>query len=167
MSFTKGVSFHHETNASSNPSITNNISISASNENKTSIEVSESSQKLVYPPSQPIEPSIVERENEFLRKVLSIYMSQKLYFSGKYLVITSDELLDLIQTLLPDKGIVITSNEIEDVGCCSFSDIPIKKVESIWTSEGDVQKAFKYAYSDIVALLDDYKISIKFVKSSN
>ena len=164
MSFTKGISIHHEVKASTQPTINNNISISASNEIKT--EVSESSQRVVYPPSpQSNEPSIIERENEFLRKVLSIYMSQKFYFSGKYLVITSDELLDLIQTLLPDKSIVITNNDIEDVGCCSFKDAPWKKVESIWIGEGEVQQNFKYAYSNLVALFEQYKISIKFVRA--
>ena len=91
-------------------------------------------------------------------------MSQKFYFSGKYLVLTSDELLELIQTLLPDKSIVITSGDIE-VECCGFKDVPIKKVESIWIGEGDQQNNFKYGYSNLVALLDNYKISIKFVRS--
>ena len=92
-------------------------------------------------------------------------MSQKFYFSGKYLVITSDELLDLIQTLIPDKSIVITNNDIEDVGCFSFKDAPWKKVESIWIGEGEVQQNFKYAYSNLVALFEQYKISIKFVRA--
>ena len=169
MSFTKGVSFHHETNAASQPTINNNISINTSNELRTSNpnlklesgEVRYTSQADV----QLSEPSNVEKENEFLRKVLSIYMSQKFYYSGKFLVLASNELLELIQSLLPDKSIVITSNDIEDVGCCSFKDVPIKKVDSIWVGEGDVQQNFKYAYSNLVALLEDYRISIKFVRA--
>ena len=35
MSFTKGISFHHETNANSNPTINNNITVNTSSEVKT------------------------------------------------------------------------------------------------------------------------------------
>lgn len=168
MSFTKGVSFHHETNSVSQPTINNNINISTNNEVKTENPYStiETSEGVRYSRAevQPLEHSNVERENEFLRKVLAIYMDQKFYFSGKYLVLTSDELLELLQTLLPDKGIVITSADIE-VNCCGIKDAPIRKVESIWVGEGDQQTNFKYGYSNLVALLDSYKISIKFVRS--
>ena len=176
MSFTKGLSFVHETNASSktscNPSITNNISIHASN------EVSESSQYKVLDTSEvkyeptgipinntPESPSVIN-EIEFLKKVLLIYMSQKFYFSGKFLVLKPDELLDIIETLLPDKQITINCSEIEELGCCGFGkDIPIKKIETIWVSKDDVQQNFKYCYSNLVSLLDQYKISIKFVRA--
>lgn len=166
MSFTKGVSFHHETNASSQPTINNNITVNTSSEVKTENPYSTlESSEVRYEPVVSLEQSNIEKENEFLRKVLAIYMSQKFYFSGKYLVLTSDELLDLIQTLLPDKGIVITSEDL-DVDCCGFKDAPIRKVESIWIGEGDQQTNFKYGYSNLVALLDSYKISIKFVRSN-
>ena len=158
MSFTKGLSFHHETNSVSQPTINNNISISASN------ELSQSNPNVIVEHKE-VEKSLVERENEFLRKVLTIYMSQRFYFSGKYIVLTSEELLELLQTLLPDKSIVITSRDIDDIGCCGFvKDVPLKKVESIWVNEGDQQTSFKYGYSNLVALLDTYKVSIKFVR---
>ena len=159
MSFTKGISFHHETNSVSQPTINNNISISTSN------ELSQSSPNVIVEHKE-VERSLVENENVFLKKVLSIYMSQRFYFSGKYIVLTPDELLELIQALLPDKSIVITSDDLEDVSCCSFKDVPIKKVDSIWIGEGDQQTNFKYGYSNLVALLDSYKISIKFVRSN-
>ena len=165
MSFTRGISFHHETNASSQPTINNNITVNASSEVKSENPYStlESSDGVRY--AQPHEHSSVERENEFLRKVLAIYMDQKFYFSGKYLVLTSDELLELLQTLLPDKGIVITSGDI-DIDCCGFAkEAPIRKIESIWVGEGEQRTNFKYQYSNLVALLDSYKISIKFVRS--
>lgn len=166
MSFTKGVSFHHETNATSHPTINNNISITASNELSESnpYKVLDSSEVKYESPVQSIEPN---NENAFLRKVLDVYMNQKLYWSNKYLVLSADELLELIQTLLPNKGVVITSNDLDDPGCCGFiKDIPVKKVESIWIDENDTRKAFKYAYSDLAALFDQYRISIKYVRSS-
>ena len=163
MSFTKGISFHHETNSVSQPTINNNITVNASSEVKaenpySTLETSE----VRYEPT--IEQSNIERENEFLRKVLAIYMNQKLYWSNKYLVLQSEELLELIQTLLPNKSIVITSGDIE-VDCCGYKDAPLRKVESIWVGEGNEQTNFKYGYSNLVALLDSYKISIKFIRS--
>ena len=177
MSFTKGVSFHHETNASSqatsNPTITNNISIHATN------ELSESTQYKVLEPgevrydkqSQPVQTeshdqASIINENEFLKKVLAIYMNQKIYWQNKSIVLKPDELLDLIDTLLPDKQITITINDLDEVNCCGFiKDIPIKKVDTIWVSTNDVQENFKYCYSNLVSLLDQYKISIKFVRA--
>ena len=150
MSFSKSaVSFHRE----DVQTINNNITINNANEQSNS-----------SPPVEPVEPSIIERENEFLKKVLTIYMNQKLYWQNKYLILAADELLDLIQTLLPNKSVVITSNDIEDITCCSFKDIPIKKIDSIWVNDNDTQQNFKYCYSNLVSLLDQYKISIKFVR---
>ena len=159
MSFTRGVSFHHETNAASQPTINNNISINASNEvngEKPIISVSSS--------HEVNEPSLVPNENDFLKKVLTIYMSQRFYFSGKFIVLTPDELLDLIQTLLPGKGVVIRTNDIDDAGCCSFKDTPIKKIDSIWIEDESAKQSFKYQYSNLVSLFDAYRISIKFVR---
>ena len=129
MSFTKGISFHHETNAASQPTINNNISIS--NNNESSERFSVKVEQPIEEVEQVKEHSTILNETEFLRKVLNIYMSQKLYWQNKFLILLPDELLDLIQTLLPDKGVVIRTNDIEDVGCCSFKDAPLKKIESI------------------------------------
>ena len=163
MSFVKGVSFVHETNASSQPNITNNISINASNEVKNN-ESSERVEVRVEQPVEQVDSSPIPNEKEFLKKVLEIYMNQKFYWNGKFIVLTPDELLDLIQTLLPNKCIVITTNDLEDVGCCSFKDAPIKKVDSIWVQEETAKQSFKYQYSNLVALFDQYHISIKYVR---
>ena len=137
MSFTKGLSFRHETNASSNPTITNNISIHASNEVSESNPYKGLDSSEVRYEQKEVQSSVIEHENAFLKKVLSIYMSQKFYWQNKFLILTADELLDLLQTLLPDKSIVITSNDLDDPGCCGFvKDVPIKKIESIWVDDG-------------------------------
>ena len=165
MSYTKGVSFCHSAESCSNPTINNNISINASNEvNGEKPIISVESSHEVNEHSQ-VEPSSIPNENEFLKKVLSIYMSQRFYFSGKFIVLTPDELLDLIQTLLPGKGVVITTNDIDDVNCCGFiKDVPIKKVDSIWIEDESAKQSFKYQYSNLVSLFDAYRISIKFVR---
>ena len=179
-SFTKGVSFHYDTNAksqassqvSTNPTITNNISIRSIN------ELSESSQYKVLEsgevkyeqsekPAQQIqtESTPILNENEFLKKVLSIYMTQPFYWENKTIVLKPDELLELIDTLLPDKQITITTNDIDGVNCCGFvKDLPVKKVDSIWIDEGGNRQSFKYEFSNLVSLFDEYKISIKFVR---
>ena len=80
MSFTKGVSFHHETNAASQPTINNNISINASSE----IKNNESSEKVEVRVEKPLDvqtQASIPNETEFLRKVLAIYMDQR--FTGK------------------------------------------------------------------------------------
>ena len=163
MSFTRGLSIHHETNSVSQPTINNNISISASNEVKTNAS-SERLEVRVEQPVEQIEQSSIPNENAFLKKVLNIYMTQRFYFSGKFIVLTPDELLDLIQTLLPNKSVVIRTNDIEDVGCCSFKDAPIKKVDSVWVNDDESEQNFKYCFSNLVSLLEQYKISIKFVR---
>ena len=162
-SFTKGISFRHECNSSSQPTINNNISIS--NNNESSERFSVKVEQPIEEVEQVKEHSTILNETEFLRKVLNIYMNQKLYWQNKFLILSPDELLELIQTLLPDKSIVITSNELDDVNCCGFvKDIPIRKVDSIWIDEDNNKQSFKYQYSNLVSLFDQYKISIKYVR---
>ena len=161
MSFTKGISFHHETNASSQPTINNNISIRASNELSQSNIVIDSVKKDERVVEQSVDSTTIQNETEFLKKVLDIYMNQRFYFSGKHIILKPDELLELLTILLPDKSIVIISNDPEPE-CCK--DAPIKKVEAIWVDNDEQRQSFKYAYSHLVSLFEDYKISIKFVR---
>ena len=161
MSFTKGVSFHHETNSVSQPTINNNISIKASNELSQSNIVIDSNQEDEKKIEQSVDSSPVQNETEFLKKVLAIYMSQRFYFSGKHIVLTPDELLELLNILIPNKPIVIITNDPEPE-CCK--DAPIKKVETNWIDNDEQRVNFKYAYSHLVSLFEDYRISIKFVR---
>ena len=165
MSFTKGVSFHHETNASSQPTINNNISINASNELKTDTNpyaTVEESHEVLYPPPSS-EQVALPNETEFLKKVLSHYMNQKLYWSGKYLVITAAELIELIELLLPGCGSDVVLSDV-DVSCCGASrELPFDKVEAIWITKDDVRSNFKYAHSNLIAVFEEYRISVKFV----
>ena len=169
MSYTKGVSFHHETNAGSNPTINNNISINASNELNQSnpsvvIESGNESDKVAS--ASQSEPSAIERENEFLKKVLELYMNQQIYWSGKFIVLKIDELLELIHILIPNRQIKIFTDDIE-VNCCGVNkEVPFVKVNSIWVdNEKHEQENFKYVHSNIVSLLENYRISIKFVRA--
>ena len=170
MSFTKGVSFHHETNASSQPTINNNISIQTNNESGCEIKTDN--------PYAVIEPGEVRygqptntptdgftNEAQFLRRVLSHYMNQKLYWSGKYLVLTAQELAELIGLLLPGQNVDVLVSDVE-VSCCGASrELPFDKVESIWITKDDVRQNFKYVFSNLVALFEEYQISIKYVRA--
>ena len=167
-SFTRGLSFHHETNASSQPTINNNISINATNElsNSTpSIIIDSGEDKQEQKPI--IEVSSIERENQFLKKVLELFMSQKVYWSDKFIILKSVELLELIHILLPDKAIRLNSEDIE-IKCCGASqEIPYNKVQAIWVDEGNGSHVnLKYQYSNIVSLLEQYRISIKYVRDN-
>jgi len=168
MSFTKGVSFHHETNAASQPTINNNISINASS--KVEIEEPdfepEPTQKVVYPPiEKPAEPSAIERENQFLKKVLELFMNQQVYWSGKFIVLKPDELLELLHILLPNTQIKLFTDDVE-VNCCGVNkEVPYAKIDSItYDDERHNQLNLKYAKSDIITLLNQYRISTKYVR---
>ena len=172
MSFVKGVSFTHKTesNSSSQPTINNNISINASSKveiEEPNFEPVESSQQVVYPPiEKPIEPSAVERENQFLKKVLELFMNQQVYWSGKFVVLKAEELLGLIHILLPKTQLKLFTDDVE-VNCCGATkDTPYEKVDSItFDDEQHNQLNLKYEHSEIVALLNQYRISIKYVRA--
>jgi len=108
----------------------------------------------------------IPNETDFLRKLLAIYMNQTFYVSGKLVVLSPPELVDLIVTLLPGKRIELDLEDV-DVSCCSKS-IPLQKVNSIWVvdvnGEEEIRSNFKYVFSHLAAVLDEYHVSIKFVK---
>ena len=122
---TKGVSLAHENVSSANPIINNNISIQQDISDEKSIQVIEkqsvednniSNNQESIPQS---DPSLIQSENSFLKAILKIYIGQKLYFNGKYIVCTLQELIELLQ--------LITNGEIDievepfDVACCGNS----------------------------------------------
>ena len=165
---TKGVSLSHENLSSSNPVITNNISINnCDNGDEKSIQVIEKqsvednviSNNQEYVPQN--DPSQIQSENNFLRAILKIYIGQKLYFSGKYIVCTLPELIELIQ--------LITNGEIDievepfEVACCGKNS-SYSKIANIWVNKDGQRSIFKYSYSQFLSLFDEYRISLKVVR---
>lgn len=169
MSFTKGVSFHHETNATSQPTINNNISIQTSNEASCEVKsdnpyATVDTSEVKYEATIPEQQQTIPNETQFLKCLLNHYMNQKLYWSGKYLVLTAAELVELISLLLPGYDIDVLVNDVE-VSCCGKpKELPFDKVESIWITKDDVRENFKYTHSNLVALFESYRISIKYVR---
>ena len=175
---TKGVSLTHENLSSSNPIINNNISIT-NNDTKDnqspSIECvvkSEGETQLNQEPNERIQLTTTERiqgqsvdlkaENEFLKAILRIYVSQKLYFSGKHIICTPQELIQLIQ-LLTNGEVEIETEQIE-VSCLGNPKTPFSKVLNLWVTKDDCKCVFKYAYSQFLSLFDEYNISLKVVR---
>ena len=102
---------------------------------------------------------------EFLKMVIEIYMNQKLYYSGKFIVCSKDELILLIQSLTG--GIVEIETEPIDVdcGCVSSSKLPYIKISNIWITLNDTRTIFKYDYANYLTLFDTYRISLKLVRT--
>ena len=82
------------------------------------------------------------------------------------MVLKADELLGLIHILLPKTQLKLFTDDVE-VNCCGATkDTPYAKVDSItFDDEQGNQLNLKYEHSEIVALLNQYRISIKYVRS--
>jgi len=93
-------------------------------------------------------------------------MNQPVYWSGKFMVLKAEELLELLHILIPNTQLKLFTDDIE-VNCCGASkEVPYAKVDSItFDDEQHQQLNLKYARSDIVALLNQYRISIKYVRA--
>lgn len=107
----------------------------------------------------------LKSQNEFLKMVIEIYMNQKLYYSGKFIVCSKDELILLIQSLTG--GIVEIETEPIDVdcGCVSSSKLQYIKISNIWITLNDTRTIFKYDYANYLTLFDSYRISLKLVRT--
>ena len=166
-SVTKGVSISHENASNSNPVINNNISI---NNNDSAAEVVHYDSPPVVEP-QAIEQQVrpkndiksIQQENDFLKAILKIYINQKLYFNGKYIVCTPEELAELIK-LITEADVVEIEHEPIEVSCLCNPKVPYSKVVNIWIEKDDQRSIFKYIYSNLLSLFDECKISLKAVR---
>ena len=170
-SVTKGVSLTHENVSSSNPVINNNINIQSPGQNN-------SEQAATAPLSQTVEITSesnfnerereadtlnFEAENKFLKAILKIYINQKLYFSGKYIVVDINELAELIHIVVND-NVEIEVEPIE-VNCLGNPKLPYSKVANIWINKNGQRCIFKYTYPQLLTLFDEYNISLKVVRA--
>ena len=191
-SYTKGVSLSHQNVSQSNPVIQNTISIKANADNIEQMPTNEKNDVILNNPynevhydsptdmqnteTQTDQPNNIigtndnvidqlKSQNEFLKMVIEIYMNQKLYYSGKFIVCSKDELILLIQSLTG--GIVEIETEPIDVdcGCVSSSKLPYIKISNIWITLNDTRTIFKYDYANYLTLFDSYRISLKLVRT--
>lgn len=153
---TKGLSISHENLSTASSVVNNNISIQKSGE-------------VLYEPSPlPEEEPKIELTNddyksqiEFLKAVIRLYVTQKIYFSGKYIVCDSDELKEMIH-LITGGEVEIEAEPIE-VSCLSTK-ISYSKIITIWVSKDGQRTVFKYQYPEYLTLFDECKVSLKYVR---
>ena len=77
-----------------------------------------------------------------------------------FIVAQEEKLGDLIQALTGADEVEIVADEL-GAGCITKN--RYRKVQSIYVKKGDVSENFKYSHGDANRLLNDEKISIKFV----
>ena len=167
-SITKGVSITHENLSTSNSVINNNINIK-NERGDAQIEAKTDDVGDVHydnPYEKICEPTVQEltSQNEFLKAILAIYMNQKLYFSGKFIVCTPDELIELIKLLTLCETVELEVDPIE-VSCCGNTDLPYSKINNIWVVKDNQRSIFKYTYPQFLSIFDECKVSLKVVRT--
>ena len=171
-SVTKGVSLTHENASNSNPVINNNISINNSDIVSEPRDKQVNEKNGIKPIDEPSSPpsfssediniKAIQSENLFLKAILQIYINQKLYFNGKYIVCTPSELIELIKLLTG--GDVEIETEAIEVSCLGNPKLPYSKIINIWVQKDGQRSIFKYIYSHFLSLFDECKISLKVVR---
>ena len=183
-SVTKGVSLTHENVSSSSPVINNNISIQNTSQNDEPSTASPLGQTVEITNESTVSTAqsdinnhdteaincerearatSCEAENKFLKAILKIYINQKLYFSGKYIVVDINELAELIHVLVDDK-VEVEAEPIE-VNCLGNPKLPYAKIINIWVNKNGQRCIFKYTYPQLLTLFDEYNISLKVVRA--
>ena len=162
-SLTKGVSITHENLSSSNPIINNNINIKNTNGDTSNELEIERSAEVHYDNPYATPNDELQSQNEFLKAMLNIYMNQKLFFSGKYIVCTPDELIHLIKLLTNTDTVEIETEAIE-VSCLGNPKLPYSKIVNIWIIKDGQRSIFKYSYPQFLTLFDECKVSLKVVR---
>ena len=84
------------------------------------------------------------------------------------IICSENELKRLIILLTGCDNCIITAvNPLEDISCCSINNItcPYMLITKIQIVYGEKTYIFKYVRSDLIALFDEYRISLKFIKN--
>ena len=102
-------------------------------------------------------------ENDFLKSIIKIYMSEPFTYKGKSIICSADELIQLVQILTGGTVTIDTSELDIDCGCCSGQDLPIKNVNKIWVTKDEETTVFRYSYPHFLNLFEIYKISLKYI----
>ena len=162
--FNMDVSKQNSNSASSASTITNNINvISRAAEDSDTIEVQQNDSANEILQQQELindqQYDALLRENRALRLILDINKSNPLIVND-FIVAQEEKLGDLIQALTGADEVEIVADEL-GAGCITKN--RYRKVQSIYVKKGDVSENFKYSHGDANRLLNDEKISIKFV----
>ena len=130
--------------------------------------VDENNEKIVTEINVNEVPHITYDEASFLRFVLSLYMEKNVITEYNEIICSENELKRLIILLTGCDNCIITAvNPLEDISCCSINNItcPYILITKIQIVYGEKMYIFKYVRSDLIALFDEYRISLKFIKN--
>ena len=95
----------------------------------------------------------------FLRLVLQSYIDNPIKYNG--FIICSVPLLEqLIETITGADDCSIELDD-PDIECCKAS--KIQGINKIWVRNGDSSEIFKYKYSNLLQVFEQYRISLKLV----
>lgn len=131
-------------------------------------ENNENNEKIVTEINVNEVPHITYDEASFLRFVLSLYMEKNIITEYNEIICSENELKRLITLLTGCDNCIITAvNPLEDISCCSINNItcPYMLITKIQIVYGEKMYIFKYVRSDLIALFDEYRISLKFIKN--
>ena len=131
-------------------------------------ENNENNEKIVTEINVNEVPHIAYDEASFLRFVLSLYMEKNVITEYNEIICSENELKRLIILLTGCDNCIITAvNPLEDISCCSINNItcPYMLITKIQIVYGEKMYIFKYVRSDLIALFDEYRISLKFIKN--
>ena len=156
----------NQNTASTASTITNNINVISRTTDETDVievqqndSVNEIQQQQLSDVNLQHQYDALVRENRALRLILDINKSNPLIVND-FIVAQEEKLGDLIQALTGADEVAIVADEL-GAGCISKN--RYRKVQSIYVKKGDVSENFKYSHGDANRLLNDEKISIKFV----
>ena len=148
--------------------IDKDIVISENSEKDNVDENNENNEKIVTEINVNEVPHITYDEASFLRFVLSLYMEKNVITEYNEIICSENELKRLITLLTGCDNCIITAvNPLEDISCCSINNItcPYMLITKIQIVYGEKMYIFKYVRSDLIALFDEYRISLKFIKN--
>ena len=96
----------------------------------------------------------------FLKLVLESYLNNPIKYNG-YIICSVPLLEQLIETISSCDDCSVEVADF-DIGCCSKCShiVPITK---IWVKNKDSTEVFKYKYSELLQVFEQYHISLKFV----
>ena len=97
----------------------------------------------------------------FLKLVLESYMSNPIKYNG-YIICNVPLLENLIETITSCDNCDIDFADFEG-GCCGNSSTKIVPINKIWVTNGESREIFKYKYSSLIQIFEQYHISLKFV----
>ena len=98
----------------------------------------------------------------FLKLVLQSYMNNPIKYNG-YVICSVPVLEHLIETITSCDDCDVDFTEIETTCCGNSSTTKIVPITKIWVTVNGNREIFKYKYSSLIPVFEEYNISLKFV----